>query len=136
MILSIGAGKSSFFNGIESAFEGHVTGRANAGKKDESLTKKVQYNFILTQKILQATLEVVLIVTLVEKMMETVIMMDNARKITSVELTIAEVHLAMNLFMIAALVQKKIFAQFKIIVEWIKVIVIQMLIVWLDLFVD
>ena len=36
--------------------------------------------------------------------METVIMMDNARKITSVELTIAEVHLAMNLFMIAALV--------------------------------
>ena len=49
-------------------------------------------------------MEVVLIVTLVEKMMETVIMMDNARKITSVELTIAEVHLAMNLFMIAALV--------------------------------
>ena len=38
MILSIGAGKSSFFNGIESAFEGHVTGRANAGQIDESLT--------------------------------------------------------------------------------------------------
>ena len=52
----------------------------------------------------QVTLEVVLIATLVEKMRETVIMMVNARKITSVELTIAEVHLAMNLFMIAALV--------------------------------
>ena len=93
-------------------------------------------NFILRQKILQATLEVVLIVTLVEKMMETVIMMDNARKITSVELTIAEVHLAMNRFLIAALVQKKIFAQLKILVELIKGIVIPILSVWMDLSVD
>ena len=68
--------------------------------------------------------------------METVIMMDNARKITSVELTIAEVHLAMNLFMIAALVQKKIFAQLKILVELIKGIVIPISSVWMDLSVD
>ena len=52
----------------------------------------------------KALLEIVLVATLVVKMRVTVIMMDNARKITSVELTIAEVHLAMNLFMIAALV--------------------------------
>ena len=50
------------------------------------------------------TLEVVLTATLVEKMKETVIMMVNARKITSVELTIAEVLLALNLFMIVATV--------------------------------
>ena len=68
--------------------------------------------------------------------METVIMMDNARKITSVELTIAEVHLALNIFMIVALVQKKISAQLKILVEWIKVIAILMLSVWMDLSVD
>ena len=49
-------------------------------------------------------MEVVLITTLVVKMRVTVITMDNARKITSVELTIAEVHLALNLFMIAATV--------------------------------
>ena len=42
--------------------------------------------------------------TLVERMRVTVIMMGNVRKITSVELTIAEVHLALNLFMIAATV--------------------------------
>ena len=63
-------------------------------------------------------------------------MMDNVRKITNVELTIAEVHLAMNLFMIAVTVQKKIFAPLKILVEQIKVIVIQMLSVWKDLSVD
>ena len=52
----------------------------------------------------QVTLEVVLIATLVVKMKETVIMTVNAKKITSVELTIAEVYLALNLFMIAAIV--------------------------------
>ena len=50
------------------------------------------------------TLEVVLVATLVEKMKETVIMMVNAREVTSVELTIAEVLLALNLFMIVATV--------------------------------
>ena len=50
------------------------------------------------------TLEVVLPATLVEKMKETVIMMVNARKVTNVELTIAEVLLALNLFMIVATV--------------------------------
>ena len=49
-------------------------------------------------------MEVVLVVTLVVKMRVTVIMMANVRKITSVELTIAEVYLALNLFMIAAIV--------------------------------
>ena len=38
-------------------------------------------------------MEVVLVATLVEKMRETVIMMSNVRKITNVELTIAEVYL-------------------------------------------
>ena len=52
----------------------------------------------------KATLEVVLTATRVVKMKETVIMMDNARKITSVEVTIAEVHLALKHFMIVALV--------------------------------
>ena len=84
----------------------------------------------------QVTLEVVLPATLVEKMKETVIMMVNARKITSVELTIAEVLLDLNLFMIVATVQKKIFAQLKIHVEWIKVIVTPILSVWMDLYVD
>ena len=49
-------------------------------------------------------MEVVLVATPVERMKETVIMMSNARKVTSVELTIAEVHLALNLFMIVAIV--------------------------------
>ena len=49
-------------------------------------------------------MEVALIATLVVKMRETVIMMDNVRKITIVELTIAEAHLALNLFMIVAIV--------------------------------
>ena len=84
----------------------------------------------------QVTLEVVLIATLVGKMRETVIMMVNARKITNVELTIAEVHLAMNLFMIAATVWRRIYAALKIGVELIKVIVILMLSVWMDLSVD
>ena len=70
------------------------------------------------------------------KMKETVIMIVNVRKITNVEMKIAEVHLALNLFMIVATVWKKIFAQLKILVEWIKVIVILMLRVWMDLSVD
>ena len=41
---------------------------------------------------LQATLEIVQSVIFVEKMKETVIMIVNVKKITSVELTIAEVH--------------------------------------------
>ena len=81
-------------------------------------------------------MEVVLKSTPVERMKETVIMMMNARKITSVELTIAEVLLALNLFMIVAIVYKKIFALFKILVEWIKVIAILMPSVWMGLSVD
>ena len=50
------------------------------------------------------TLEVVLVVTHVEKMTETVIMMVNAKMVTNVELTIAGVLLALNHFMIAATV--------------------------------
>ena len=38
LLLFLGAGKSSFFNSIESAFEGYVSGRANSGLLDESLT--------------------------------------------------------------------------------------------------
>ena len=63
-------------------------------------------------------------------------MMGNVKKITSVELTIADILLALNHFMIAALVQKKIFAQLKILVEQIKVIVILILSVWMDLSVE
>ena len=74
--------------------------------------------------------------TLVERMRVTVIMMGNVRKITSVELTIAEVHLALNLFMIAATVWRRIYAALKIRVELIKVIVILMSSVWMDLSVD
>ena len=50
-----GAGKSSFFNGIESAFEGHVTGRANAGEIEESLTTQVT-SFIL-QHLFRSTIQ-------------------------------------------------------------------------------
>ena len=51
------------------------------------------------------TLEIVLsAATHVERMKETVIMMGNARKVTSVELTIAGILLALNLFMIVAIV--------------------------------
>ena len=47
-------------------------------------------------------MEIVLIATLVERMRVTVIMMVNVRKVTYVELTIAEVLLASNLLMIVA----------------------------------
>ena len=50
------------------------------------------------------TLEIVLILTLVERMRVIVILIVNAMKIINVELIIAEVHLALNLFMIVATV--------------------------------
>ena len=81
-------------------------------------------------------MEVALAATHVEKMKEIVIMMVNARKFTNVELTIAEVLLALNLFMIVATVQKKVFAQRIIPVERIKEIVIIMLSAQMDLSVD
>ena len=82
----------------------------------------------------QAPLEVVLTVILVEKMKEIVITMENAKKGTSVELTIVEVFWALNLLMIVA--TKKMFAQLKILVDNIKVIVILIWSVWMDLSVD
>ena len=82
----------------------------------------------------KAPLEVVLTVILVEKMKEIVITMENAKKGTSVELTIVEVFWALNLLMIVA--TKKIFAQLKILVDNIKVIVILIWSVWMDLSVD
>ena len=82
----------------------------------------------------QATLEVVLTVILVEKMKEIVITMENAKKGTSVELTTVEVFWALNLLMIVA--TKKMFAQLKILVDNIKVIVILIWSVWMDLSVD
>ena len=82
----------------------------------------------------QAPLEVVLTVILVEKMKEIVITMENAKKGTSVELTIVEVFWALNLLMIVA--TKKIFAQLKILVDNIKVIVILIWSVWMDFSVD
>ena len=63
-------------------------------------------------------------------------MIVNARNITNVELTIAEVFLASILHMIVATDQKKTFAQLKILAEWIKVIVTQILSVWMDQSVD
>ena len=82
----------------------------------------------------KAPLEVVLTVILVEKMKEIVITMENAKKGTSVELTIVEVFWALNLLMIVA--TKKMFAQSKILVDNIKVIVILIWSVWMDLSVD
>ena len=82
----------------------------------------------------KAPLEVVLTVILVEKMKEIVITMENAKKGTSVELTIVEVFWALNLLMIVA--TKKMFAQLKILVDNIKVIVILIWSVWMDLSVD
>ena len=85
---------------------------------------------------LQGILAIVLIATLVERMRVTVIMIVNARNVTNVELTIAEVFLASILHMIVATDQKKTFAQLKILAEWIKVIVTQILSVWMDQSVD
>ena len=41
-----GAGKSSFFNSVESVFTGHVTGRANAGLVSTSLTTQYRQYFV------------------------------------------------------------------------------------------
>ena len=82
----------------------------------------------------KAPLEVVLTVILVEKMKEIVITMENAKKGTSVELTIVEVFWALNLLMIVA--TKKMFAQSKILVDNIKAIVILIWSVWMDFSVD
>ena len=41
LVGEVGAGKSSFFNSVESVFEGHVTSRANAGMVEKSLTTQV-----------------------------------------------------------------------------------------------
>ena len=84
----------------------------------------------------QATLKVVLALSLVEKTKETVIMIAIAREITSAELTIAEALLVLHHFMIVAIVQKRMVAQFKFLVEIIKVIVILMENVWMDLSAD
>ena len=65
-------------------------------------------------------MEVVQAAILAERMRVTVIMMVSVRMVTSVELTIAEILLALNLFLIAAIVQKKDFAQRKIPVKRIK----------------
>ena len=65
-------------------------------------------------------MEVVQAAILAERMRVTVIMMVSVRMVTSVELTIAEILLALNLFLIAAIVQKKDFAQQKIPVKRIK----------------
>ena len=43
---SVGAGKSSFFNSVESVFTGHVTGRANAGLVSTSLTTQYRQYFV------------------------------------------------------------------------------------------
>ena len=43
---SLGAGKSSFFNSVESVFTGHVTGRANAGLVSTSLTTQYRQYFV------------------------------------------------------------------------------------------
>ena len=58
-------------------------------------------------------MEVVLAATHVERMKETVIMMGNARKVTIVELTIAEVHLVSILNLTAATVKRMIFVHLK-----------------------
>ena len=47
LVGQVGAGKSSFFNSVESVFEGHVTGKANAGNRDETLTTEVMYWILL-----------------------------------------------------------------------------------------
>ena len=72
-------------------------------------------------------MKVVLRAIPVEKTKVTVTMMVSAWKVTSAELTIADILLALNLFMTVATVQRKAFAQWKIPVRKIKEIVIMML---------
>ena len=45
LVGEISAGKSSFFNSVESVFAGHVTTRANAGMVERSLTTQVWFNY-------------------------------------------------------------------------------------------
>ena len=47
LIGEISAGKSSFFNSVESVFAGYVTNRANAGMVERSLTTQVSINSLL-----------------------------------------------------------------------------------------
>lgn len=41
LVGQVGAGKSSFFNSINSVFRGHVTGQADTGSTGTSLTTQV-----------------------------------------------------------------------------------------------
>ena len=82
------------------------------------------------------TLEVALAATYVGRMKETAIMEINVRKVTYVELTIAELYLENILNLIVAILKMKIFAQLRIHVEWIKVIVIHIMYVQMDFCVD
>ena len=72
-------------------------------------------------------MEIVLVAIHVEKMKETVIMTMIAKKVTNVELIIAEVHWVSIFNMTAAIIQRKIFAHFKVPVVLIKEIVIHMM---------
>jgi len=46
LVGEIGAGKSSFFNNVESLFDGHVTSRANSGAVEKSLTTQYRQYFV------------------------------------------------------------------------------------------
>jgi len=46
LVGDIGAGKSSFFNSVESVFDGFVTSRANAGLVEKSLTTQYRQYFV------------------------------------------------------------------------------------------
>lgn len=39
----VGSGKSSFFNSVKSAFQGHLTHQAIVGSDEDSVTKQVSY---------------------------------------------------------------------------------------------
>lgn len=45
LVGSVGAGKSSFFNSVNSVFRGHVTNQAMAGCSDTSFTTQVSFYF-------------------------------------------------------------------------------------------
>ena len=71
-----------------------------------------------------------------EKTKGTVIMMSNVKKITNVELTTAKICLALSLFMIVAMIQRKVFVHLKISVILTKVIAMIMMSVQKDSSVD
>ena len=48
-----GAGKSSFFNTVNSVYKGHVTGQAVTGSAPEGVATKVQNNILLINFISQ-----------------------------------------------------------------------------------